>query len=62
MKKLNKKEKELFKFELQRIKDAEEILETETHPDNGRQLTMEEYVEVETELKRLKLFLQNART
>ena len=62
MEKLNKKAEELFKFELQRIKDAEEILETETHPDTGQPLTMEEYVEVEKELKRLKLFLQNART
>ena len=58
MEKVIKKAVELFHL----IKDAEEILETETNPDTGQPLTMEEYVEVEKELKRLKLFLQNART
>jgi|10_taG_2_1085330.scaffolds.fasta_scaffold129542_2 hypothetical protein len=45
----------------QLIKDAEEILEDGINPDTGLPLTMEEYVAVEKELKRLKLFLQNAR-
>ena len=46
----------------QLIKDAEEILEDGINPDTGLPLTMEEYVAVEKEIKRLKKVVKKVDT